>query len=184
MSYTEVDGVIVNNLTLAQYKALRAAGNINSNECYCITDIDIVLDEMASSTGGGNTSVCMAALTSNKTVQNGDIKLPLALSASSGSDLTVSNNGIKCGKAGTVKVNAFLSLDFGAMTVPYVTIKKNSTNIAKVKLEECDPYISFTDILINVSAGDIIYLYVECLQDRVIAQYANNGTRLTVEYVE
>lgn len=182
MSYTEVDGVIVNNLTLEQYRALREAENINTNECYCITDIDTVLDEIASSTGGGS-SICMAKLTSNKTVQNGNIKLPLALSASSGSDLTVSSNGIKCGKAGTVKVNAFLSLDFGAMTVPYVTIKKNSTNIAKVILDECDPYISFSDILINVSAGDIIYLYVECLQDRVIAQYANNGTRLTVEYV-
>ncbi len=181
MPYVTSNGVIVNNLTMAQYKALRESGSIIVGETYVITDIDTYVDGLASASGGR--SACMAALTSNKTVQSGDIKLPLVQQVLTGDDLSVTSNGIKCMKDGVIKASAFLTLEFANMSVPYVTIKKNTTNIAKAKLEECDPYIALNDILVNVSAGDIIYLYVESMQDRIIAQYANNGTRLTVEYL-
>ena len=44
MAYTETNNVIINNLTFAQYKALRAINALNANQAYCITDIDLVID--------------------------------------------------------------------------------------------------------------------------------------------
>lgn len=42
----EVKGVIINKLTLAQYKELKANNNLQTNESYVITDIDEQLDNL------------------------------------------------------------------------------------------------------------------------------------------
>jgi hypothetical protein len=44
MAITEYQGVIINKLTLAQYKSLKASNQLESNQTYVITDLDNYLD--------------------------------------------------------------------------------------------------------------------------------------------
>ena len=46
MSVTTTNNVVINKLTLAQYKSLKASNQINANEVYSISDLDEHLVEV------------------------------------------------------------------------------------------------------------------------------------------
>lgn len=80
-----------------------------------------------------------------------------------GSQLSVSDNGVLCGKDGFVEVsgNIYFVSGFNTNDIVHLIIKNGSTNIinAAHKLAGAYDYYSIAPIVYDVSAGDILYLY-------------------------
>ena len=101
--------------------------------------------------------------------------------------LSLSGGGILCGRAGTVMVSAcayFSGLTAEDNVTIYIYKNSSSETQTLLKQNRTTYYVNITPRYINVSAGDIIYLYGVNGSGARGTSSTNINTRLTVEYVK
>lgn len=113
-------------------------------------------------------------------------KVVLSSSASVGSLLSISSGGIKCSKAGFVRVSAFAHL--ASMTnahVGNIQIRNGATAVAFASNRAVSDRIGIAlpERVIEVAANDVIYLYAANTSGAAGQINANYMTYLTVEYI-
>lgn len=174
---------VVNNLTSASTtKPLSAAQGKTLKSSIDTVSTDLSTHKKLKEIGYyyNNSSVVTLASGSNQ-----KIYLNKQINAFNSSDFFVlSDGGIKCLKAGVVKVNA--SIGFTNLTeatyLSTVIYKNSSVMISKSIGSQFDVCIDIYNHPIQVSAGDIIYLYGYCSVPTGVK--GNVTTRMEIEYAQ
>ena len=133
-------------------------------------------------------SGCGATATISLTTNTSGEKIPITTYRDKVGDyLSISNGGIKCEKKGHVEIsgNVYFIDGFTANSLVHTLIKKNSTTVINAvhRLPTHYDYYSIPPLVFNVSAGDILYLYVYNQTDAKGKVAGDNRTWLTVKYL-
>ena len=133
-------------------------------------------------------SGCGATATISLTTNTSGEKIPITTYRDKVGDyLSISNGGIKCEKKGHVEIsgNVYFTDGFTANSLVHTLIKKNSTTVINAvhRLPTHYDYYSIPPLVFNVSAGDILYLYVYNQTDAKGKVAGDNRTWLTVKYL-
>lgn len=111
-------------------------------------------------------SATLAGMANDFSLSTSYAKVPLSTFSKSDPDglFSASSNGIKVAASGTILViaSAYFYTGFTANDLVGIVVYKNSTNVCEhtLKVSTSKPYQStFCSTLVDVSAGDVIYLY-------------------------
>lgn len=166
-----------------QPKAPTAAVGTSTTQLATTAFVQNALPSAATATGTGSTAVSAGAIT----------QVPLtALTGAVKTNLSISSGGVKCAKAGYVRVSG------STYTSPTVNGSWQGTYVRKgptwaASSEVASSYftgnpsgtgISVAPKIISVSAGDVIFLASRISDSGGTVYNGNSATYLTVEYVE
>ena len=130
-------------------------------------------------------SIMTAELTSNYTLTSAEYEqLTLSSSIKLGDDLSISSGGIKCAKAGYVKVSGKLSFNSCSTGLKWLTIYRGNGAVLAMPFNTGTARItlSIPPTMLAVSANQVFYMKVQGASGDVVRS-ASTYTEMTVEYM-
>ena len=132
-------------------------------------------------------NIITASFITNHTITETGIEEKTALNdfISCGTKLTLKNSGIKVG-SGITKVKVSANVNFQTITegLKYISIYKNTdTQYTNPTYVSARMTVDIAPVLLEVSEGDYIYLYVQGTAGDVLRR-GKNFSNITVEVVE
>ena len=132
-------------------------------------------------------NIITASLSSNHTLSSDGVYelLELASDVVVGSNLSVANDTVVCGKSGTVLISGKMAFNSCSAGLKWFTIYRNNGSILAFPINTSTNRISISipPTLFTVSAGDDIDMRVNGATGDVV-RAGRSYTELTVEYVD